>query len=249
MFYDCCCEIRFDGDFAASILAGIRAVAKDNPGLQHNWYLQVFQPNLTLQSKKHKNHLALNHIWGFLRKEKLVKWFEKLKHFINQKTTRNLTQLVVWCWFSTTLGTDLTLVWQLNKLEGRGGRWETGAQFGGNFHWDLGSMTIFYGCMLLGGGPDGYWLEETFRRLSTHIYWRYTFKGAIVFSWCAGPGDKLHWGPDPLWSCHWARQEGRHQGATTFSCNSFWLFSFSIISHFSIFFFAFIPRPILLLIL
>ena len=30
------CETLFDGNFAASILAGIRAVAKDNPGLQHN---------------------------------------------------------------------------------------------------------------------------------------------------------------------------------------------------------------------
>ena len=65
------------------------------------------------------------------------------------------------------------------------------------------------------------------------------FQSRNCFSWCAGPGDKLHWGPDPLWSCHWARQEGRHQGGQTFSSNFFELFLFSTFPSFSTFPFPF----------
>ena len=78
----------------------------------------------------------------------------------------------------------------------------------------------------------GYSLEESSRRMTNPNSRRYTLK---LFSWCAGPGDKLHWGSDPLWACHWARQEGRHQGALSPNfplsrCNRILLFFVSLLS-------------------
>ena len=114
-----------------------------------------------------------------------------------------MTQLVVWCWFSTTLGTDLTLVWPLSKPEGRGGRWELEAQFFGEFsHWGFGL------CILSSMGACNW--EEVQRDIGLRkllegaqlIFVGDRLSKAQLFSWCAGPGDKLHWGPDPLWACH-----------------------------------------------
>ena len=59
---------------------------------------------------------------------------QKFRRQIKYKEEANVTQLDVWCWFSTTPGTDLTLVWQPSKPEGRGGRYEQqGKSLGLNF--------------------------------------------------------------------------------------------------------------------
>ena len=113
-----------------------------------------------------------------------------------------MTQLVVWCWFSTTRGTDLTLVWPLSKPEGRGGRWELRPQLGLNL-WgvrDLGSITIFYGCMLLGGGPSpcGYWLEELEKTINSHLlenhFQSHNCLAGVLVLVINYTGDRIHFG-------------------------------------------------------
>ena len=79
----------------------------------------------------------------------------------------------------------------------------TGAQFFGEFsHWGFGL------CILSSTGACNW--EEVQRDIGLRkllegaqlIFVGDRLSKAQLFSWCAGPGDKLHWGPDPLWACH-----------------------------------------------
>ena len=55
------------------------------------------------------------------------------------------------------------------------------------------------------------------------------------------PGDKLHWGPDPLWPCNRASQKGRDQGAAIFVFVFVFVFDFVFLFVFGlVFMFVFV---------
>ena len=107
-----------------------------------------------------------------------------------------MTQLVVWCWFSTTLGTDLTLVWPLSKPEGRGGRWEGGLNFLGNFLiGDLGSVFSLLWVHATGRRSRG--ILETFGRISYLLeidFQRDNCLAGVLVLVINYTGDRIHFG-------------------------------------------------------
>ena len=111
-----------------------------------------------------------------------------------------MTQLVVWCWFSTTLGTDLTLVWPLSKPEGRGGRWELGLNFLGNFLiGDLGSVFSLLRVHATGRRSRGilawgnFWKEPNSNLLEIDFQRHNCLAGVLVLV-INYTGDRIHFG-------------------------------------------------------
>ena len=110
-----------------------------------------------------------------------------------------------WATFSNTIFCGCT---KLSRPEGReDGRVSTLLSLGLNL-WgieiSLAFVTISYGCLLLVRSID--WdvdLRNVSEESVAPISWRNIQRhNCSMFSWCASRGDKLHWGPDPLWTCH-----------------------------------------------
>ena len=102
-----------------------------------------------------------------------------------------------WFWFWTTLGSRW---WQRYKS------WTL------YLFWTMMGFFI----LVLNNTSLGIWCWQIcwqlrwpwFQYRSSHIY-QMSSRGSC-------PGDKLHWGPDPLWSCNRASQKGRDQGAAMY---------------------------------
>lgn len=138
---------------------------------------------------------------------------QKFRRQIKYKEEANVTQLDVWCWFSTTPGTGLTLVWQPSKPEGRGGRYEQkGKSLGFNVcgvecllirdlpsvrkKTFIGSVSSFNGCMALLSmkvyeGKGKVWgIEKQSLLQGPNLLWYFLQKCIFPFLWVHNSGRR-----------------------------------------------------------